>query len=342
MKRRIFVALILILAGLFSLYLSSTTEHTLAFPAMNTLTRITVYAQDEDAIKAAYNLLFKLDFELSMYNPSSDISLINANAGIKKIKTQKEVIEIINKAVKVYEITDGIFNPLIGSITKLWKINTQDGKKPSRESLYEAIKLSGISNLDLNNENATVYLKNPGCVIDLGGIAKGYASEKIADLLRNEGVKSGIIDLGGNVYVIGAKNYSESWKVGIRDPLEPDGTPALILGVKDTSVITSGAYERYKIIDGKKYSHFFDPKTGESITNDLLSATLVTPEGSLADGLATAFMAAGYEKSIEIIKKLEKNIGVIFIKQNVNGAEILATENLRDIILQTKYELKFF
>ena len=343
MKRRFLIVFILILAGLFSLYLNRTSEYAIVAPAMNTLTNITVYAHDGEAVQKAYNLLSKLDDAMSMYNPSSDISFINANAGLKKIYAQKELIEVIKNAVKLYEITDGVFNPLIGAITKLWKINTPDSQKPSQDELDKAIKLSDISNLELTDDY--VYLKNKGCVIDLGGIAKGYASEKIADLLRKNGVKSAIINLGGNVYVLGAKNYSENWKIGVRDPLEPDGTPALIIEVRDTSVITSGAYERYKIIDGKKYSHFFDAKTGKSVTGDLLSATLVTPDGSLADGLATAFMTAGYEKSLKIIenKNINKNTGIIFIRQNKNGnAEILASENLRDIILRAKYELKFF
>ena len=347
MKRKIFArlrvwqaALILILCGLLSLALREPEKISRAGFSMNTLINMSVYADDDKILDEAYGLLNKLDKELSMYDLSSDISKINFNAGVESVKVPREVVEAVKDSLRLYDLTDGVFNPLIGAVTKLWKINKADGVLPSPESLDAAIKLSGIKNLEINNDE--IFFKSKGCVLDLEGIAKGYASYKIAELLKNRGVKSALIDLGGNVYVIGKKLEDNSnWNIGVRDPSSPYNSPALVLSVHDTSVITSGGYERFKTINGKKYTHFFDSKTGKSITNDLLSVTIITPDGSLADGLATAFMASGYEKSLEILKNISNlnEIGVVFIKYDGSKIEIIATENLREKISREKYKI---
>ncbi len=341
MKRRIFLSALLVLAGLLSFYLRSDAEQTREGFAMNTIIRITIYSKNNDALNDAYELLAKLDNQLSMYNPSSDISRINSLAGREKYSAPPEVIEVVNDAKKLYDITGGVFNPLIGAVTRLWKINRADNTIPSPESLDAALSLSDMGNLEIDDSN--IYLTRPGCVLDLGGIAKGYASRKISDMLKVHGVKSGIIDLGGNVQVVGTKEDGSKWRIGVRDPLQPYGVPALVLDVDDCAVITSGNYERYKVVDGRKYSHFFDAKTGKSIMSDLLSVTLVTPDGSLADGLATAFMISGYSEAVNVLKKLSPMPGAIFIRQKDDGSEeILASENLRNVITHSKNDVTYF
>ena len=342
MKRKIFIALIFICCGILPFMIREPEKFSRDGFSMNTLIRMSVYARSEKALDEAYSLLDKLDKELSMYNPSSDISKINSNAGIHTVNVSDEAVDAVKDAIRLYDLTDGVFNPLIGPVTHLWKINQADGAVPSRESLDAAIKLSEISNLEIDENKNEIFLKTQGCMLDLGGIAKGFASDRIAEQLKNSGVKSALIDLGGNIYTVGRKPEDNSnWNIGVRDPSAPYNSPALVLSVHDTSVITSGGYERFKIIEGKKYSHFFDAKTGESITNDLLSATVVTPDGSLADGLATAFMASGYEKSLEIIKKIPADTGVILIRYVENGLEISVTENLRKAVSREKYKLNF-
>ena len=341
MKRKYFVAALLILAGIFSWSISPASEFSREGFAMNTVIRMSIYTKDDKLLDDAYALLHELDNQLSMYNPSSDISRIVAHAGTEKINVPPSVIEAVKDSRRLYDITGGIFNPMIGPVTKLWKINRADNSLPSREELDAVLGLSEINNLEISDDYA--FLKNKGCIIDLGGIAKGYASKKIADLLRDRGVTSGLIDLGGNIYVIGKKNDGENWKIGVRDPLSPYGSPALAVSVNDCSVITSGSYERFKEVDGKKYSHFFDPKTGESVMSDLLSVTLVTPDGSLADGLATAFMIAGFDEAVKILGKLSPVPGAIFIRETENNTlEILASSNLKDAIIIPKHQVKFF
>ena len=340
MKRKIFVVLVILIAGLYLSYAGHASEFTRIGWSMNTLISMKIYSDTDKPLNDAYNLLAELDAKLSMYNSESDIDKINSQAGHEKFNTDSKVIEVIKDSLRVHEISEGVFNPLIGSITRLWKINQADNKIPSREELDTAIKLSDISNLQLDNNS--VYLKHEGCVLDLGGIAKGYASTKISDMLKSEGVESGLIDLGGNVQVIGKKPDGSNWVIGVRDPLSTRGAPALVLSVNDTAIITSGNYERYKIVDGKKYSHFFDYKTGESILNDLLSVTVIAPDGSLADGLATAFMASGYEKSLGLLKNVPESVGVIFIRQGEGGnLDVIATKNLMSVITRSKYQVSY-
>lgn len=302
---------------------------------MNTLVRISIMARENSTLDDAMRLLHSLDNSLSMYNPSSDISRINSLAGSHETYVNPYVIEVVRKAANLHSITHGVFNPLIGSVTRLWKINQKYGNIPSNESLDKAVKLADIHNLVIGD--CSIYLKLKGCFIDLGGIAKGFAGDKIAELLRIKGIKSALIDLGGNICVVGNNFNGHSWIIGIRDPFDSSSEPALALSVRDCSVVTSGNYERYKIIDGKKFSHFFDPKTGNSINNDLLSVTVVHNDGSFADGLATAFMAMGFEKAC----KMSKNLGVMTVLIR-NDRKIYASVSLKNIISMNKFQIILF
>ena len=335
MKRKYIIAALFILAGILSYYLRHEETFSRSDMAMNTLIRISIKAHDDSVLDNAYNLLHDLDASLSMYNPSSDISRINSNAGIAPAPVPVHVCNVIQKAVSLHDITQGTFNPLIGAVTRIWKINQQDGIIPSQESIDEAVKLTDINNLVMNDKS--VFLKLKGCIIDLGGIAKGYAGDMIAKVFRDKGIKSALIDLGGNICVVGSNFQGELWKVGIRDPFAPNTKPALVVHVHDTNVITSGNYERFKIVDGKTYSHFFDPKTGESVMNDLLSVTLIDSDGTLADGLATAFMAMGFEKAHALARTL--GVNAVLIR---NDRTIHASKTLRDIVSGNKFQIEFF
>ena len=340
MKHKYLVTALLILAGICSWAMASVPQVSRDGFAMNTLIRMTAYTNDNKLIDDAYALLAELDNQLSMYDSSSDISRIISQAGIQSVDVPDSVVEVVRDSQRLYDLTGGIFNPLIGAVTRLWKINRADNTIPSHESLENALSLSEISNLTISDD--CIYLKNKGCVLDLGGIAKGYASKKIADLFRNRGVTSGLIDLGGNIYVVGKKPDGSDWRIGVRNPLDPYGSPVLALSVNDCSVITSGGYERFKVVDGKRYTHFFDPKTGESVMSDLLSATLVTPDGSLGDGLATAFMIAGFDESAKMLGKISPMPGAIFIREGKDGTpEILATSNLKGAVAGSKYPVRF-
>ncbi len=327
MKRKIFTAFILIMAGMLSLALRKPHEFTRNSMAMNTIIRMTVY-DNENVLDESFALLDELDRKLSMYNPSSDLSRINSASGVEAVSVDARTVEAVNDSVRLNKITGGVFNPLIGAVTRLWKINKADGTLPSTESLDAAVKLSDMNNLVVSD--GKIFLKEKGCVLDLGGIAKGYSSSAIAKFMKERGVKSAIIDLGGNIHTVGSKPDGTEWRIGIRNPLEPFGTPVLAVKVADKAVITSGNYERFKTVDGKKYSHFFDPSTGQSVMSELLSVSVITSDGSLADGLATAFMIMGVEKSLDVLRNMQDPPGVVFITQS----EIIATSNLKDDLVK--------
>ena len=331
--------------------------------AMNTVVRISAVGPERGALSAAldeaFALLASLDGELSLYSEGSALSRINrAAGGAVPVPVPTDVFAAVSRAAEAHALTAGVFNPLIGPITKIWKINqAPDDRRacalPSQASLDQALRLTDMAGLELFPEGEggpALRLARPGATLDLGGIAKGCASSRIAALLGERGVKSALIDLGGNIQVMGPGPGGEAWHIGVRDPLAPEGETLLTLTVEDAAVVTSGGYERYKVIDGVRYSHFFDPRTGRPARNDMLSATLVTPDGPLADARATAFMIRGSERAMELLRA-RRDLRAVLVRRRGGGAvedgltpediEILATENLRGNV-QSRRQVQYF
>ena len=317
--------------------------------SMDTPVRITAIGRDEARLSAAlddaYALLARLDDELSMYREGSTVWEINARAGGEAVPVSPDVEAVIAEAERISRLTDGAFAPLIGPLTRLWKIgrSEQDGRvyrPPTRASLDEALPLTSIDVLE--RRPGHVRLARPGARLDLGGIAKGHASSKIAEMFAARGITSALIDIGGNVQVVGTRG-GEPWRIGVRDPSDPRGAPALVLAVSDMAVITSGVYERYRIVDGVRRSHLIDPRTGMPIEEDLSSATVVSPDGTLADALATALMIMGHDGAVRFLRDHpELGVGAVLIRQRERGIEISATEGLRSAIVRAVVEPTFF
>ena len=318
--------------------------------SMNTAIRISVTALDEREADAAldesFRLLESLNDQFSLFREESALARINRAAGDGPESVPPDVFAVVDEARKICLLTNGIFNPLVGPLTKLWKINRQPPsdaesadvgarmrfRLPDPASIDALLPLTRIENLELRSPD-TVCLRQKGCMLDLGGIAKGYASLRLADLLRDRGIKSALIDLGGNIYAVGSQPDGSLWNIGIRDPLDAKGIPIAILSASDTAVVTSGTYERFKVIDGVRYSHFFDPSTGYPVRNALLSATLITPDGTLADALATAFMVMGPDRATEFLKGRPELGAILILSESEGSADhgglgILATRNL--------------
>ena len=328
--------------------------------SMNTVIRISVTGREEaaqSALDESFALLDHLNDELSLYQEESTLSKINAHAGGEGLSVPSDVFTAMAKAQTACQLTDGVFNPLIGPITKLWKINQNPGEPdayslPEQASLDAALTLTNPDGLELvpapeKDKGGNVRLARRGAALDLGGIAKGYASTLIVNLLRTRGIASALINLGGNVHVLGTKGGAP-WNIGIRNPINETTDPiALVLAVGDPerqgiAVVTSGGYERYRIVNGVRYSHFFDPRTGMPVNSDLLSATLVTPDGSMADALATAFMIMGSERAMTFLTA-HPELGAVLIRRDASvSLEILATENLRSMIRRAVAEVRYF
>jgi len=329
MRKKIFAALGLIILIL-ALYFSNNnklTSVTRSGLAMNTLIRITLESFNKSEadlnkiLDEAFDYIKLFESQVSLYDANSQLNKINNMAGVEPVKVSSDVIELVAKSIEISNLTGKIFNPLIGPLTKLWKINQQgknDFKLPEPASIDQALEFLDINIISLDLANQEIYLNKAGAVLDFGGIAKGFASRKLADKFSSLGIERALIDLGGNIQVVGS-----DWNIGIRDPLDKDKI-ALKIKVNNQAVITSGAYERFKIINGIKYSHFFDPRTGMPVKNKMLSASLIIEDGALADALATSFMIMGGDEAQKFLAS-HQDLNAILIIEEDNKIKIIET-----------------
>ena len=262
----------------------------------------------KDGTSDLYNQLFvrlhELDRRFSTTISSSEIEKINAGAGVRSVEVSDEVLELLKVSLAFSKITDGAFDPTIGPVVKLWGINTDHAHVPEDAELEKALKLVGWQKVQI--EGNKVYLPQQGMRLDLGGIVKGYAADVLKDILKEKKVKQAIIDLGGNVYTVGKKKDKSPWRIGIKNPQAPEGSPAAVLSLPEISVVTSGVYERFFIKDGVRYHHIIDAKTGRPVDNGITSVTIVSESSTACDALSTSLFILGMEKGFELLKRLEK------------------------------------
>ena len=297
--------------------------------AMNTLISITLESKNKSEVELnkildeAFDYLKIFEAQVSLYDENSQVNKINKMAGIAPVEVSSDVIALALKSVEINKLTHNIFNPLIGAVTKLWKINESaslaelKAKLPEPASIDNALNFLDINIISLDLDLNKIYLSKAGAVLDFSGIAKGYASRRLADKFAAQGLERALINLGGNIQVIGS-----GWNIGIRDPLDK-AKIAFKIKVNDTAVITSGNYERYKIIDGVKYSHFFDPRTGRPVRNNMLSASLIIPDGALADALATSFMIMGSDEALKFLENHKDLSAVLIIAEDANKFRVI-------------------
>ncbi len=263
--------------------------------AMDTYMTVTAYGENgEDAVEAAVEEINRLDALFSVGEADSDISVINANGGGT---VSEETAYLIARALEIYDMTDGAFDISIYPVMDLWGFTTEEYAVPDDTSLAEALSLVDASQISVNEETGEVTFGIDGMEIDLGGIAKGYTSARIMDIFEEYGVESGLVSLGGNVQLYGTKTDGSDWKVAIQNPDESEDY-LCVLEDADVAVITSGGYERYFEEDGVTYHHIIDPQTGYPAESGLLSVTIVSTDGTLADGLSTSLYIMGLDEAI--------------------------------------------
>ncbi len=263
--------------------------------AMDTYMTLTAYGNHaENATKAAIAEIERLDSLLSIGKEESEISCLNKTGNLI---LSEDTAYIMESALTLYEQTDGAFNPAMYPIMEAWGFTSQNYRIPEKAELQQLLKLTDCDKIHFHSEDKKVELGMSGMMIDLGGIAKGYTSSKLMDIFSDYGVTSGIVSLGGNVQTLGSKPDGSSWRVALQNP---DGSNDYIgvLEICDKAVITSGGYERYFEQDGKSYHHIIDPFTGYPAESGLKSVTIVSADGTLADGLSTALFVMGLSKAI--------------------------------------------
>ena len=276
---------------------------------------ITVEAKTETEavffLEKAVEEIARIEALLSTYQETSETNLINKNAGLKPVKVSDEVFSLIKRSKKISEITDGTFDITYGSIDqRFWNFDTEMTELPNEVLARKSIALIDYRNIILNTEEKTVFLKNKGMRIGFGGIGKGYAAEKTKNLLKNLGVKAGIINASGDLSCWGIPENGKPWTIGIAHPDFAE-LPFSTLEVTDLSVATSGNYEKFVMIDGKRHSHTINPKTGFPV-HGIKSVTVISPNAEISDALATPITILGTEKGLALINQL-KDIECIII-----------------------------
>lgn len=264
---------------------------------MDTVSSYELYgAGAQDAAGEVRALLAGLESELSVTRAGSGASLLRENAGGEPVEVGEDTLELLRRGVALWEETGGAFDLTLAPVSALWGFTTESPARPPESKLEEALELKGSGDIALTGR--TALLPRAGMAVDFGGIAKGYASDKIRELLEGRGISSAIVRLGGNILALGRRPDGEPWRVGVRDPLGQAGDLLGVVRAEDTCVVTSGAYERFFEEDGVRYHHILDPWTGSPAESGLLSVTVVTPDGARADALSTALFVMGREGAL--------------------------------------------
>lgn len=268
---------------------------------------ITVVGSDEvlsnQMIDKAVDEIKRIERKFTTYDDNSETNLINANAGIKPTKVSREMLELIKRSSKISQVTDGAFDITYGSIDKtLWNFDRTLQTLPDEVTAKAMVKLINYRNVLIDDDNCTVMLKYAGMRIGFGGIGKGYAADRARLILEMSGVVSGIVNASGDLVAWGTQANGDPWSIGMSNPDTPSRVLA-VLQLSNKAVATSGNYEKYIVINGKRYSHTIHPKTGLPV-NGVKSVTVIAPSAELADALTTPVMIMGPEAGIQLIDQI--------------------------------------
>ncbi|WP_350287333.1 FAD:protein FMN transferase [uncultured Croceitalea sp.] len=285
---------------------------------MGTRFDITVVAQSEDIgyiyINEAIAEITRIEKIISSWDGNSETTKVNKNAGLQAVEVSEELFGLIERAKKISEITDGAFDISYASVDTIWKFNGAMKQLPSKETVAASVAKIGYNDIILDTEKSTVFLKKKGMKIGFGAIGKGYAADKAKALLMSKGVPGGIINASGDLTTWGTKDTGEKWMVGITNPLDKTKVFSW-LPVIESSVATSGNYEKYILFKGQKYSHIIDPRTGYP-TKGILSVSIFAKSAELCDALATAVFIMGRDSGIHMINQLEGVEVVVVDEEN--------------------------
>lgn len=276
---------------------------------------ISILANEENFANANIDLavaeISRIEKLLTTFSNDSVTFQINENAGIQPVVVPKEVFDLIFRCQMISKMTQGAFDISYGSIDKkFWNFDLNMTSLPDKDLAKKAVELINYENILLNEKDKTVFLKNKGMRIGFGGIGKGYAAECAKKILQQNGIESGIVNAAGDLTAWGYQENGEAWTIGIADPNKKESVFSTF-NITNTSVATSGNYEKFVLIDGKKYSHTIDPKTGFPISG-IKSVTIIAENAEIADALATPVTVMGIEVGLNFINQIP-NIGCIII-----------------------------
>lgn len=317
------VILVGTLAGVNALEPRPVERFTFSEPHMGTVFRIVLYAPDETTAKKAAREAFariaQLDGIMSDYRPASELMQLCKKAGGDSVPVSIDLFTVLQKAEEISKLSEGAFDVSVGPIVKLWRRARRTRVLPDAEQIKKALELVDYKNIKLDAQRRTVQLLLAGMLLDLGGIAKGYAAAAALEVLRNRGITRALVAAGGDIAVADSPPDAPGWKVGIAPLKNPDSPPTHYLSLKHAAVSTSGDSEQYVELGGKRYSHHVDPKTGLGLVGRR-SVTIIAPKGKIADGFAGAACILGKEKGLKMIESLDGYAG-LFVFETAHGIE---------------------
>lgn len=266
---------------------------------------ITIVADDsltaEQHIDTIITEITRIEYLISDWIPTTQVSQINKNAGIAPVRVSSELLELTERALYISEITNGAFDISFAAMEKIWRYDGTMQQMPHPDSVKKARAKVGYKNIIIDREASTIFLKLPGMKIGFGALGEGYAADRCRNMMLQKGIKAGIINATGDMSTWGHKPDGKPWSIGVDDPFNP-GNLYAIIPLKKTAIVTSGSYEKYIILDGKRYSHIINPATGYPATG-LISVTVLGPEAERANALSTSIMVMGRKAGKKLIKK---------------------------------------
>lgn len=308
-----------------------TTPHSKTEFLMGTVVTLKIYDKDkENVLDLAFERINELANKTSSEEKDSEINAINENAGIEPVQVSDDVYQLVEAAKAHSQLAEGKFDISVGPLTKLWHIGFPDARKPDQSEIDAILPLIDYEAVKLDKENQTIYLTEKDMILDLGAIAKGFITDEIVTLLKENDVTTAIIDLGGNIFVLGNHPSGDEWTVGIQDPNAARGATVGKVKRSNESIVTSGIYERYLEVDGERYHHLLDPDTGYPFENDLAGISIIADSSIDADALSTITFSKGMEE------------GKQFIQDHTNAEAIFITHDNKVYVtkgLEGKFEL---
>jgi len=284
---------------------------------MGTLVTISVVAGSRErafsAMGRAFQTLQEIENQASRRIPASLTSRINDAAGRQMVSVPSSYLELIQQSIEYSRLTEGAFDITVGSLTALWQFEEGQGRLPDDQEIGRNLSLVDYRNLQVDEMHQTIGLKEAGALIDLGGSAKGFAVDQAVRVLKEEGIAGGMVNAGGDIRLFGLKPSQERWCIGIQHPRKPNAILAS-LKLTDTSIVTSGDYERYFLKDGIRYHHILDPKSGQP-ARGCQSVTIVSETALSGDALSTGVFVRGPERCLSLIENLEGIEGLIIDRQ---------------------------
>jgi thiamine biosynthesis lipoprotein len=294
---------------------------------LGTVCKVTIYDKpSEQAFAAAFERIGDIEARMSLHKVTSELEAINKKAGEGLVSVSDDTYAVVEEALEISRLSNGAFDPTVGPLVEAWDIGGENPRKPTQEEIDSLLPLIGYERVLMDSSTHSIGLEDAGMILDLGGIAKGYAADEVAEVLSTFKVKSAIVNLGGNVLTMGSKPDGSLWKIGIQDPDQDRGGYVMILSLKDQSLVTSGPYERFFEQDGKVYHHILDTDTGYPVESEFTSVSIITPKSFLADALSTSLYALGYEKGMAMIDSMPEVEAVFF----TSDRKILLSKGLKE------------